>query len=832
MKKIMSRILIIFIIIITLFEFFCLSNVSYAALEITDEFVNSLTGLMGGMVAYGIWMQRLIILGVSTVFNGFLSTSFAACCGVNSGFSAGIATPYSIFFNKYVLFDVDFFNFNKTSENSTIIDIRSAVAEWFYIIRNISSAVLLCILIYVGIRMALSTVAEEKAKYKKMFLDWVCSLALIYILQYIIIFTVTTNNAIVNALKELYKGSDMDTALLQIALQAVMPVGISSIIATLVYCFIVLQTIAFMIAYTQRMLKTGFLILISPLISITYSIDKMGDGKAQALNNWLKEFVYTILIQPFHCLIYMAFVTTAVTLLGEGTIIAAILNILAGESLASQLQFNQITNGVLVILCLKFVNDGEKAVRKIFNFQDDGNLTSMAAGALVGVAVIKNAQKIGSSATNTMNSAKNAYSKFSQTFSNDLKNAPKLADGLKNSKIGQGISNAATKHPKIAKGISSTKSAVQKSGKWVGEKGKKINGKVNDINNKYKEWSERKHAQWGKDANDSSKNKYIRGAQSWLRKQVPTAQNLKNAMPNALGMMAAAMTYAAGDASAMEAIGVGTAIQKGSEDYFSSTLGTIADQAGRADKIFKEAKFDEEKQKRDAKILSSVKEKNPENLEKYNTEDKRQKVIEQFIRDQQDLKKENNGRSEEIDKNTKQLKEDGVYDAIKERAELEGEGAEKFKENAVRERYDTSAKHGIGSKYGEDAITKKGEEILKLIEEYKSKLQEDSTTDDSKMENKLGDNDASSPEKMFDTLKQKINQSVIGASGGSFNISEIMQNEMGLNDDGSDAYQKLVAAVLSYRMMMANDRAEGSCEQWEKLNGNREDIYKRNYGKL
>ena len=32
--------------------------------------------------------------------------------------------------------------------------------------------------------------------------------------------------------------------------------------------------------------------MISPLISITYSIDKIGDGKSQALNTWLKEFIY------------------------------------------------------------------------------------------------------------------------------------------------------------------------------------------------------------------------------------------------------------------------------------------------------------------------------------------------------------------------------------------------------------------------------------------------------------------------------------------------------------------------------------------------------------
>ena len=52
----------------------------------------------------------------------------------------------------------------------------------------------------------------------------------------------------------------------------------------------------------------GLLVVVSPLITCTYSLDKAGDGKAQALGAWLKEFIYTILIQPFHCIIYMCFI--------------------------------------------------------------------------------------------------------------------------------------------------------------------------------------------------------------------------------------------------------------------------------------------------------------------------------------------------------------------------------------------------------------------------------------------------------------------------------------------------------------------------------------------
>ena len=832
MKKIISKILIIFIIIITLFEFIFSPNASYAALEFTDEFVNGLISLMGGMVAYGIWLNRLIMLAVSTVFNGFMSTSFAACCGVNEGFSIGIATPYSIFFNKYKLFDVNFFDLSKNTENGPIISIRTAVAEWFYVIRNISSAVLLCILIYVGIRMALSTIAEEKAKYKKMFFDWACSLALIYVLQYIIMFTVYSNNAIVNALKEMYKGSDMDTAMIQIALQAVMPVGISSIIATIVYCMIVFQTIAFMISYTQRMLKTGFLILISPLISITYSIDKMGDGKAQALNSWLKEFVYTILIQPFHCIIYMAFVTTAVKLLWESTVIDAILDIFAGEGLQAQLEFNQLTNGVLVILCLKFINDGEKAIRKIFNFQDDGNLTSMAAGAMVGVAVLKNAQNIGQTASKGFNSATEKLSKLSGNFQKDFA-------GFKNTEAGKKFMNNKTVQ-NISSFAKNTSQTAQKATKFISDKKEKITGKWKgkdglSLKQKYLNMSNNFHKSIGEYANDPKNNRLLRKGVSWAAKNIPTAQNFKNALPGALGMMGAAMSYAAGDSGAMEAIGVGTTFEKNASDYFSSTLGTLSEEKSRTQEAHIESSYQLEKSKRDEKISSSA----TSNQEKYDTEDKRNAVVQQYVADMPLLDsadkkieeaKENGTDNPNLTKEEQeavnrrtQLEKDGVLGAVASRAELEGEGAEKFKE-AVR-----NDDHQNGANYGSKEIEKKGKEIIKLIEAYKKKLAEagGGMNSDASTEKHLGEDSTSSPERMLQTLKNSIDSSVVFAQGGDYDVSRMLQERLNIHNDGKDEYQKIVKSVLEYREMIANDANFAVDEKASKVGISKDKLYGR-----
>ena len=276
----------------------------------------------------------------------------------------GIGSVDAIIFNEAEITSIDFFD---TSSNGTVNKIRE----------NLSIVILLGILLYVGIRMAMSTVASDEAKYKKMFKDWVVSLALVFVLQYIMIFTIGVNNVLVDVLNDARNnvqtseaGKQYDNALDQIASQAWnvdFTVGVSS---TLVYIILVGMTILFLIMYIKRMLTIGFLIVISPLITITYSIDKMGDGKSQALNAWLKEFVFNVLIQPFHCIIYLIFASTAINLLTEQQTLAA---------------------AVLSICMILFIFKGEKIVREIFNFRASslGEAIGGAAAITTGISMLK-----------------------------------------------------------------------------------------------------------------------------------------------------------------------------------------------------------------------------------------------------------------------------------------------------------------------------------------------------------------------------------------------------------------------------------------------------------
>lgn len=816
MKKIISRILIIFIVIIMMFEFCFSSNVSYA-LDISEEFINGLTSLAGGLVAYGIWFQRIIGVAISSIFNEILSVYFAGSCGVNWGSEWDFATPYAIFFNKYKLFDVNLFDIS--GSDNIMNRIRNSAAEWFYVMRNISASVLLCILIYVGIRMAISTIAEDKAKYKKMFFDWCCSLALIFVLQYIAIFVIYANNAIVNALKELYTGSDLDTAIGKIALQALMPVGMQSIVATLVYIMIIFQTVSFMIAYMQRVLKVAFLLIISPLISITYSIDKMGDGKAQALNAWLKEFIYTILIQPFHCIIYMAFVNAAIALLTEETILETFASIFTTE-------YNHLANGVLVILCLKFVNDGENAIRKIFNFQDDSSLTSMAAGAMVGIAVVKNAKNIGSSAVSGVNKFKNFSANLKGNLAADAANAKALFPNLSNNKFASAISNGKSKIGEMGEAFSKTK--VGQGVAWAGDKMSKAGKWVAKGPQAYKNWSNSVRDNLIKDANDPTKNRVITGAKSWLAKGLPTTHNLKNAVPGAFGMMGFAMSYATGTSGVLEAYGMQKGIEQGADQLLSSTLGTMSEDAKPRDDDRVEAQLEQEKYARNDNIRTAAKTASVDGKvpDAYSTDQKIEGVVQQYLKDEQtlDMEKRQKGavpqaKLDEIAARREKLEQDGVLGAVKQRAELStSEGVEKFKSEKIK-------KNAIyGESFSPKELEAKAQTLLAAILELKLKLKQSDSETDSDMQNNLTDSDVSSAEKILDSLRRTIDRSFVDGSGGTFDMSRMLQQEMGLDDDGSSTYQAVMRAALDYREGVANNRAESVYETWGKLNGSRQSL--------
>lgn len=367
MKRSLFKILTITICIITMLNF-VLPNVmcvvyadnTTSGQQEENSVVETIEGVIGG-VADGIaglltWPLRILIVA----FGYALRLVIGGIASIAGGqFNINIS-PQDILFDKLEITDVNFFSFTRAdgSELSAgVLTIRQNIAIWYYALRNLAIGILLAVLVYVGIRMAISTVASEQAKYKTMLRDWVVSFVLVFLLQYIIAFTLNANNALVSIM-ETAMGRATDTSIFSdvmdtFALQGVNPIsftmGFGSAIA---FCILVGVTLSFLVFYIKRMLTLAFLVIISPIVTITYAIDKMGDNQSQALNKWIKEFVYTVLIQPFQCLIYIVFATTALDLMQDKTLGAAIL-------------------GCIMLL---FIHQAEHIVRGIFSFEHAHNL--------------------------------------------------------------------------------------------------------------------------------------------------------------------------------------------------------------------------------------------------------------------------------------------------------------------------------------------------------------------------------------------------------------------------------------------------------------------------
>lgn len=381
--------------------------------------------VLDGIVGFLTYVPRLILLGVGKAIKIIIS-------GITALGGAPIDDISDIIFtdgkstNNSSLISVDFFNIN--GGYGQVKAIRKSVAVWYYALRNIAIVILLIILLYVGLRIATSTIASEEAKYKTMFKDWIVSFVLVFVMHYIMVFVIEVNKVLVTTMYNAsgLRGTDnswssyMGRIVLSV-LDVNFSVGWGALI---VYLLMIGMTILYLFAYVRRMITVGFLIVISPLVTITYAADKMGDTKSQALNTWLKEFVYNILIQPFHCIIYIVFVSTSISLLRDSPSMA---------------------KAVLAVVMILFMNKAEDIVKNIFNFNSKSMASAVgsAAALTAGFSFIRKSAGAKSAAPSANKIPKMDNPQFDGNSSSSEKNI-QTSDKTKLQKDNSGIGGSAS----------------------------------------------------------------------------------------------------------------------------------------------------------------------------------------------------------------------------------------------------------------------------------------------------------------------------------------------------------------------------------------------------
>ena len=215
-----------------------------------------------------------------------------------------------IVFNKYSIFDINFLNTTGVPAYSVLGKYQNTIAVWYFSIRNIAIVANCFILIYIGIRMAISTVGEKKAKYKKMLINWFISVIIVYFMHYIIIVLFSLHDFFIDLIKSFAAGTTgFEKLIMENSFGTLVSArGWDQVPYLIILYVFMYYELKFFIMYIKRTFSVGFLFIVSPLITITYAIDAVKDGKSQVFNRWLREFIYNIFIQAIHAIVYTVFI--------------------------------------------------------------------------------------------------------------------------------------------------------------------------------------------------------------------------------------------------------------------------------------------------------------------------------------------------------------------------------------------------------------------------------------------------------------------------------------------------------------------------------------------
>lgn len=231
-------------------------------------------------------------------------------------------TVENMVYNKIPILDANIFNFDsaggaKMDKDGIVYTLKENTAMWYYIFRVLSIAVMLVMLIYLGLKMALTTVSEKKAVYKEMLISWVAGFILVFGINYIMYAILTANDTFIQWIIPKYEDGT-EVSLYEIlrskAYEIKFTTGFTGMI---MYIILIYYAIRFAIVYIKRFLTIIILALMSPFVAVSYAfekINKKGKNKAEIFGNWLKDFTYTVGIQSMHALIYTIFISTIIKL--------------------------------------------------------------------------------------------------------------------------------------------------------------------------------------------------------------------------------------------------------------------------------------------------------------------------------------------------------------------------------------------------------------------------------------------------------------------------------------------------------------------------------------
>ena len=272
------------------------------------------------------------------------------------------------------------------SERKTMVEVlREKTAGWFYTIRILAAVALLLVLIFLGIKIAYSSIASEKAVYKRMLVDWLVGVIIVFTIPYIMYFIIFLNKTMVNIMREATNGmtkvavqqlnekSKKDNSGSSIYLsdqqieqsiydvvktRAYDPKLIVGSAGMLMYMALVYFAFRYTLIYLKRYFTVMILTIMAPALGASYAFQKVLSGKAPSFKNWFSEYFMNVMIQTIHALIYGVFIATSLIL-----------------------SIQSLSGTIVAFIMMNYSLKAEKTFRKIFKFGSSNALADSTVEA-------------------------------------------------------------------------------------------------------------------------------------------------------------------------------------------------------------------------------------------------------------------------------------------------------------------------------------------------------------------------------------------------------------------------------------------------------------------
>ena len=278
-----------------------------------------------------------------------------------------IYTIEDLFFNRIPLLDANMFTDTaggkEVEEGSAIQIIRNVVKIWYISFRNMAIVVIAIIIIFAGLRMAISTVAEDKANYKKMLYNWTKAL-IIVLIMHLFMYSVQVANAkmlelLHNSLISKYDSQiDPDTGLpmsntgqvyntiVKRAFDIRYKIGIPGAI---MYLVLTIYFIRLCFIYVRRYAGLIILTILAPLVAVKQALLSVRGKNSNEFGRWLGDYITTTFLQSIHALVFLTLITSAI-----------------------DLALTNIGGFVIALLMLHAVTHITVLATQIFNFNSNG----------------------------------------------------------------------------------------------------------------------------------------------------------------------------------------------------------------------------------------------------------------------------------------------------------------------------------------------------------------------------------------------------------------------------------------------------------------------------